>query len=162
MSERRYAPGPEGPTRYSPARVARSVVWTSIAAVRESSVPSQVNSPISRCSAANTVPATSTKRTSALLMSAIGSRVVVWTPGAWVTSARRALRRPSSGETVWRGKTVALPPPSVRATAALGPITATRRSDPASSGSSEPWLRASTKLAAAVARSSAEISSSLQ
>ena len=49
-----------------------------------------------------------------------------------------AARRPSSGETVYSGNTVALPPPSVRANAPLGPITATRRSDPAVSGSSEP------------------------
>ena len=75
-------------------------------------------------------------------------------------AARRGGRRaarPCSG-----GSTVALPPPSVRATAAFGPTTATRCSEPPSSGSSAPWLRARTKPAAAVARSSAEISSAGQ
>jgi hypothetical protein len=47
-----------------------------------------------------------------------------------------AARRPSSGETVYSGMTVALPPPCVRARAALSPITATERSRAGAQGSS--------------------------
>jgi len=36
----------------------------------------------------------------ATIARATGGRVPGWTPGAWVTSARRAARRPWSGETV--------------------------------------------------------------
>ena len=54
---------------------------------------------------------------------------------------------------MYGGKTVALPPPSVRATAAFGPSTATRRSEPPYSGSRFPAFRASTNDAAAASRS---------
>ena len=50
-----------------PVCSARSVVWTSIAVTAGSSEPSQVNSPISRCSAPSTVPSAAKKRTSAAL-----------------------------------------------------------------------------------------------
>src|SRR3954468_2103104 len=83
-------------------------------------------------------------------------RGVASTPGAVVTStpSPSVARRPSSGETVYGGYTVALPPPSVRATAALGPTSATRRRVDGSSGSTAS-LRASTNPAAATSRSSA-------
>ena len=48
----------------------------------------------------------------------------------------------------------------MRASAPFGPITATLRSDEPVNGSSDPWLRASTKPSAAAARSSAAISAS--
>ena len=65
-----------------PVCSARSVVWTSIALTAGSSEPSQVNSPISRCSAPSTVPSAAKKRTSAALTGATGSRVWARTPGA--------------------------------------------------------------------------------
>ncbi len=136
-------------------------MWTSIAATSPIATgagandPSQVNSPVSRRSVASTAPSAPRNRTSALT-SATGNRVCARTPSANCTSAcGSAARNPSSGETVCGGNTVALPPPSVRATAAPGPSTATFRIELPVSGSSDPWLRASTKLAAAARRRSA-------
>ncbi len=66
---------------------------------------------------------------------------------------------PSSGETTWSGWTVALPPPCVRAVAAFGPTSATRRSSPRSSGSTPPSFLTSTVPAADASRRSAAVSS---
>ncbi len=85
---------------YSPARSAVIVVWTSIAATRSSSVPSHVNSPVSRCSVSSSAPSAAKERTSAET-SATGRRVWAFTPGACVISAcGSAARSPSSGDTV--------------------------------------------------------------
>ncbi len=86
---------------------------------------------------------------------ACGARSCEDTPGAYEVCSPAA-RRPSSGETVYGGNTVALPPPRVRATSAFGPMTATWRTRDRDSGS-KPSLRASTNPAAAAARSSAAV-----
>ena len=65
-----------------------------------------------------------------------------------------AARRPSSGETVYSGTTVALPPPCVRALAALSPITATERRRAGSHGSS-PRFSSSTVPSTAACRAKA-------
>ena len=69
-----------------------------------------------------------------------------------------AARRPSSGETVYAGMTVALPPPCVRALAALSPITATVPRRAGSQGSS-PRFSSSTVPSMAACRAKAAPSS---
>ena len=56
---------------------------------------------------------------------------------------------PSRGVTAYFGRTSELPPPPVRATAALGPITATERVFAASRGSRPPSFFSSTMLSVA-------------
>ena len=90
---------------------------------------------------------------------AAGIRVWARTPARKLISMFAQRSCESRSETVYGGNTVALPPPSVRGTAAFGPSSAILRTP--SSGRT-PSLRASTKPAAAVARSSPAISSSLQ
>ena len=164
-------PSPEQPIRCSPATAATTRVRTSTDATRAASTPSpnpacHAYAPPSRRSRPSSAPSASRNRTSAPGPSGRRSssgaatefRVPARTPPSCATStpSPSAARSPSSGATVYGGKTVALPPPSVRATAAFGPSTATRCSEPPVSGSRFPALRASTNEAAAASRSNAE------
>ncbi len=142
------------------------------AAVPVGASPPKYMSVVARRSSVNiSPPSASRKRTRApgepvrgLTISASGSS---WIPfcttarGAYRTStpSPRAARIPSSGVTTCSGMTVALPPPCVRASTALCPMTATLRSADASSGRAASSLRTSTVPAAAAARANATPSS---
>src|SRR3954451_5569147 len=84
-----------------------------------------------------------------------------YAPTACVTSTPlpSAARTPSNGVTVYWAVTPAVPPPWMAGSAAFGPSTATRRSDPRPSGRASPSLRTSTVAAAAASRNNAAASS---
>jgi hypothetical protein len=85
-----------------------------------------------------------------------GTLLHVTQPGRTVTraiSASASLSAPAGVDTLTCG-TVALPPPWVTGRTALGPIRATLRSVPGSSGNISPWLLSSVNAAAAQRRSS--------